>query len=208
MSTLGDVAKPSSDERKATILGAVVDAIIEVGLTEMTVADVARRAEVSTALVHYHFSSKADLIVAALQAASIDDKELREAVAAGSGTALDRLERVLCGSLPENVDDASWLLWIETWGETRRAPMIGEVMADLDAHEHVAILELLTEGVEAGEFSCPDPGSVAARLTALRDGLAIQHTLFGADHTADEFAELLRGAIRNNLGLDRLVSRT
>jgi AcrR family transcriptional regulator len=195
------VVKPSSAERKANILDAVVRVIIDVGLTEMTVADVARSAGVSTALVHYHFDSKAALIAAALTAASTEDKEQRDATAAAPGRAVERLENVLCGSLPGNADDASWLLWIESWGEARRSPMIGEVMADLDAHEHAAILALLDEGVRAGEFSCPDPASVSARLTALRDGLAIQHTLFGADHTADEFAELLRGALRNNLGI-------
>lgn len=205
MSTLTTVAKPRSAERKATILEAVVGVIIDVGLTEMTVADVARRAGVSTALVHYHFESKAALIAAALEAASAEDRLQREAVAAGAGSVLERLEGVLCGTLPGDADDASWLLWIESWGEVRRAPMIGRVMADHDAHEFTAILALLDAGVRSGEFSCADPVSVAARITALRDGLAIQHTLFGADHTAEEFAALLRDSIRNNLGVDRLA---
>jgi AcrR family transcriptional regulator len=202
VSTLSDVAKPSSDERKASILTAVVASIIDVGLTAMTVADVAKRAEVSTALVHYHFSSKAELIVAALRSASIDDKASREAAVIAPGTAVTRLHNVLCGSLPASADDASWLLWIESWGETRRAPLISEVMADLDGHELTAILQLLEAGIAAGEFSCVDPHGVAAQLTALRDGLAIRHTLFGGDHTADEFVALLRSAIRSNLGLD------
>jgi AcrR family transcriptional regulator len=199
LSTLPIVAKPRSAERKEKILEAVVAVIIDVGLTEMTVADVARRAGVSTALVHYHFESKAALIVAALQAASIEDKVRREVAAKAPGTAVSRLESVLCGSLPDGPDDASWLLWIESWGEARRSPMIGNVMADLDAHELASILNLIADGVRAGEFDCADPPSVAARLTALRDGLAIQHTLFGADHSAEQFANLLRGAIRNNL---------
>ena len=194
----------ASDQRRTEILDAVVGVIIDVGLTEMTVADVASRAGVSTALVHYHFDSKATLIAAALEAASAEDRLLRESVASGPGNVLDRLQDMLCGTLPGDADDASWLLWIESWGEVRRAPMIGAVMADHDAHEFTAILALLDEGVRSGEFSCDDPASVAARLTALRDGLAIQHTLFGADHTAEEFDALLRGSIRNNLGLGRL----
>jgi AcrR family transcriptional regulator len=206
VSTLARVSRPTSDQRKAAILDSVVQVIIDVGLTSMTVADVARRAGVSTSLVHYHFSSKAELILAALQVASLDDKEFRDEVASGPKTPLERLETMLCGTLPVDADDASWLLWIESWGETRRAPKIGEVMADLDMHERSAIRKLLAEGVAVGEFTCPDPESVAARLTALRDGLAIQYTLFGAEHTADESADLLRGAIRNNLGLGELAT--
>ena len=56
--------RPNVDQRKTAILDAAVQVIIEVGFTEMTVADVAKVAGVSTALVHYHFSSKADLITA------------------------------------------------------------------------------------------------------------------------------------------------
>ena len=88
------------------ILDAAVQVIIEVGFTEMTVADVAKVAGVSTALVHYHFSSKVDLITAALGVACDDDKELRDSVANGPGSAVHRLDRVLCGSLPSDPSDA------------------------------------------------------------------------------------------------------
>jgi hypothetical protein len=73
-------------------------------------------------------------------------------------------------------------------------------MADLDVHEAEVILRLVDEGVDAGHFTCPDPHGTAARLTALRDGLAIQQTLFGGHHSQDEFADLLRDAIRHELG--------
>ena len=59
--------RPNVDQRKSEILEAAVQVIIEVGFTEMTVADVAKVAGVSTALVHYHFSSKVDLITAAVR---------------------------------------------------------------------------------------------------------------------------------------------
>ena len=82
--------RPSSDQRRHDILEAVVRVIIDVGYTEMTVADVARQAGVSNALVHYHFSSKAELIEAALRVASDDDKEFRDAIVEGPGSAASR----------------------------------------------------------------------------------------------------------------------
>ena len=96
--------RPKVDQRKSEILDAAVQVIIEVGFTEMTVADVAKVAGVSTALVHYHFSSKVELITAALGVACDDDKELRDSVADGPGSAVHRLDRVLCGSLPADSD--------------------------------------------------------------------------------------------------------
>jgi AcrR family transcriptional regulator len=193
------MARPTSDERKSIILDAVVDIIIEVGFTQMTVADVAKRAEVSTSLVHYHFSSKADLITAALRVASDEDKQLLDSSAAAPGSALERLDRVLCRSLPQDPNDPTWLLWIETWGETRRVPSIRDVMTDLNMHEHEIVVSLIEAGLAGGEFDCDDPSGVARQLSALRDGLAIQQTLFESEDDVRDSASLLREAIRNSL---------
>ncbi len=194
--------RPGSETRRSAILDAVVRVIIDVGYTDMTVADVAQRAGVSTALVHYHFASKAALISAALRVASDEDKQLREAIASEDAPAVDRLDRILCGSLPDDAsDDASWLLWIETWGETRRSNEIREVMADLNDHERTTILRLLTDGEAAGEFECSDHRGAAARLMALRDGLAIEHTLFDLDRTTDDMVRQIRAALAYDLGL-------
>ena len=195
--------RPNVDQRKSEILDAAVQVIIDVGFTEMTVADVAKVAGVSTALVHYHFSSKVDLITAAVRVACDDDKELRNSVAGGPGSVVHRLDRVLCGSLPSDASDGSWLLWIETWGETRRLPSLRESMAALTEHEIEVIHELFAEGAARGEFLCADPARAAARLSALRDGLAIQQTLFGGGLSPEEFVDEFRGGICNELGLSR-----
>ena len=190
----------AGDQRREQILDAVLRVIIDVGFTEMTVADVARVAGVSNALVHYHFSSKPELIAAALRAASNDDKAFRDDIVGAGGTATSRLDAMLCRSLPLHSTDASWLLWIETWGETRRDAQIRSVMTDLNAHERDAIVRLLEEGERLGEFTCAAPADTAARLTALRDGLAIDRTLFD-EHPTDKLVEQMRSAITYNLGL-------
>lgn len=165
----------------------------------MTVGDVAKRAGVSTSLVHYHFSSKADLIAAALRVASDEDKARREAVAAAQEPALARIENLLCGSLPEGPNDASWLLWIESWGETRRSAAILEVMMDLDSHEAKILRSLVEEGIRAHEFACADPNAAIQRLSAMREGLAVRQTLFDTESSGQHSAELLGEAIRLNL---------
>lgn len=203
----------TATDRRSEILDAVVGVIIDIGFTEMTVADVARRANVSTALVHYHFSSKDALIAAALRAASDDDKEFRDALATGPGTAVRRLVLVLTKSLPD-ATDPSWILWIETWGETRRSDEIRAVMADLNVHERSTIVRLIDEGIAAGEFHVDDRAGVASRLTALRDGLAIERTLFGDDGDMsgdiDGVVGQVREAIRYNLQIapDRFAELT
>ncbi len=191
----------ASDQRRSEILDAVVRVIIDIGFTDMTVADVAKAAGVSNALVHYHFTSKPELIEAALQAASLDDRSFREAIATGPGSATSRLDGILCDSLPNDAADGSWLLWVETWGETRRNPGIRSVMSALDAHEVDTILQLIAEGQAAGEFECADAHDTATRLTALRDGLAVDRTLFHEDVPAQQIRTQLQRSLQRNLGL-------
>ena len=76
-------------------------------------------------------------------------------------------------------------------------------MSELDAHEAETVVQLIRVGNDAGEFDCPDPVAAAARLTALRDGLAIDRTLFHPATTSEQLSDQMRGAIRNNLGLSR-----
>ena len=81
----------------------------------------------------------------------------------GPGRVVHRLDRVLCGSLPSDPSDGSWLLWIETWGETRRLPTLREAMAELTEHEIDVIHRLFAEGATAGEFVVRRPGAARRR---------------------------------------------
>lgn len=193
--------RTEATSRREHILAAVVQTIIEIGYTDMTVGDVARRAGISTSLVHYHFESKSALIVAALRAALDDDTSWRSAIASGQGGSAARLEQLLCGSLPGHPEgDASWVLWIETWGEARRNADIKSLMTEQIEHERRIVVELLVGGAAAGEFSCPDPVAAAARLMALRDGLAVEHTLFEEAAPASDMVTRLRVALAAELG--------
>ena len=70
------MTEPAPD-RKHTILDAACSVIAQAGAARLRVADVAREAGVSTALVHYYFPSRADVIEQAF--AHADD--LADAVA-------------------------------------------------------------------------------------------------------------------------------
>ena len=171
-------------------------------MAEQQVGHVARRAGVSTSLVHYHFSSKAELITAALRSASEADGEYRRAIANRPGTALSRIDALLCGSMPERDDNTSWLLWIETWSETRRNRELRDVMAELDADEFALLHELVITGIEDGEFSGVDHEAATARLLAVRDGLATVQTLFDTAIDPGEYAQRLVGAICLEFGIE------
>ena len=78
---------------KDLIAEAACDVVLRSGIAALTVADVGRRAGVSSALVHYHFNTKRELLAAAAARLSARRAEARlAALASASGLAsLDAL---------------------------------------------------------------------------------------------------------------------
>src|SRR5689334_25181997 len=90
--------------RKHLILDAACRAIAATGAAAMRVSDVAREAGVSTALVHYYFPSRAEVIVEAFAhaddlAAAVAEEHLAQ-LATGRGQA-DRMDVTWAGASTE-----------------------------------------------------------------------------------------------------------
>jgi len=165
------------DERRAQILEATQEVALERGLAHLRVADVAAHLGISSGLVHYHFSSKDELLVEMLrQMAATDVARLRETMAA-SGDPVDRLDRVLREYLPTARRDESWALWIDWWDEALRSEALATISSEFDTAWVAILEELIESGVEDGVYDCKDPHGAAWRLSALLDGLAIQVVL-------------------------------
>src|SRR5688572_16741692 len=96
------------------------------------VADIAEAVNVSGGLIHYHFATKDELMAEMLRATS--DGEIRhlDTIVSGPGTAIERLDRVLRHYIPRTRSDQSWILWIESWAAGLRAPVLREILAELE----------------------------------------------------------------------------
>ncbi|MFD1545671.1 TetR/AcrR family transcriptional regulator [Nonomuraea guangzhouensis] len=166
-----------ADQRRAELLEATRKVVLERGLAHTRIADIAKSINVSGGLIHYHFATKEELITAMLRATlDIEGARLAE-LAAGPGSAIDRLDRVLRYYIPESRSDQSWLLWIDAWNTALREPTVSEIMLDLESAWLAALTQVLAEGTESGEFSCADPAASAERIDAMLDGLIIRYTL-------------------------------
>lgn len=171
------MARLTALDRREEILRVTVAQIAERGVTAVRVADVATALGVSTALVFYHFRSKDRLVAAAFGYAAQRDLDRLAAVAGGRGTARERLVRALRLYHPSGSAAPGWRLWIDGWSAALREPELRRVCRRLDLRWRDTIADLITEGVKAGEFDCPDPESAAWRITALVDGLSVQTTV-------------------------------
>ncbi|MFI7336465.1 TetR/AcrR family transcriptional regulator [Streptomyces sp. NPDC050085] len=189
-------------ERREELLRAAIEQIEARGVAAVRIADVASALGVSNALVLYHFSTKEQLVSAAFTYAAEDDLARLRKLLGRRTTALKRLRAAVRWYAPTG-QAKGWRLWIEGWAVSLREPALRDVTRDLDRQWKAALAEVVTEGVAAGEFTCPDPTATALRLTALLDGLAVQMTAYEGGVSRARTQEWVDEALARELGLDR-----
>jgi AcrR family transcriptional regulator len=195
------VKKPTVAERRNEILETTCEVVIERGFAGTRIADVAKRLEVSSSLIHYHFDSKEQLLAEAFAHYANNDVAEMEGEIENAPTALGKLERVIQNYVPEGSDDVEWMLWIDGWGEALRNPMMKKISQQLDEQSTELLARIIRIGVESGEFTCPDPNAAAMRLTALVDGLAVQFAAHDGMMNRDQLIDHVRFAAGAEIGV-------
>jgi AcrR family transcriptional regulator len=193
------MARKAVAVRREEIVLAALDRVRARGIAGVRAADVAQALGVSTALVFYHFGTLEALIIEAFrQAAERNLAVLRDELAR-PGPAGERLRAVLALYGP-TAPTAGWHLWIEAGAAAMRDAELREVVQRLDLRWRDAVVSLITEGVAAGEFRCPDARGAAWRLTALLDGLAVQFVAREGTVTAGDCDRWVDQALAHELG--------
>jgi len=170
---------PSARDR---ILQAACELIAERGIGGARIAQIAKAAGVSTALVHYHFRTREALLAETLDYAFdvASAVHLRPAGENGDGgdtvgSAARRLADVVEQSLPTtDPGRREWQLWAELWLGAARDPSLRPIAAQMYARYRTWIATAVAEGMAAGEFARVDPAETADLAMALIDGLGLR----------------------------------
>jgi AcrR family transcriptional regulator len=167
-------------ERKAEMLRAALEVIVERGYADTRIADVAERTGTSPALVIYYFKTRDQLLTEAIRYfedswyAESQRRMGRIPTAAGQ---LAELVAMTClpGTDPE--PRSWWRLWLDLWALSPRNPGVAAVRAKSDERWRETIRSVVLAGQHAGEFASVDADDFAFTLSALLDGLAVQIAL-------------------------------
>jgi AcrR family transcriptional regulator len=198
----------STQKRRTQILEAAMEVIVERGLCETRIADVAERAGLSPALVVYYFGSKETLLTEAL--AYAEDLFYIEAFRELTGIegATERMVRLIdlaCPPVVRRESDEYWTLWVELWSRALRNDEAARKREALERRWRNTIAEVVREGQRSGEFGPCDPERFATYLSALMDGLALQ-VLFGDPAVDGELVnEMCLEAAAGELGFDTVA---
>ncbi|WP_084960400.1 TetR/AcrR family transcriptional regulator [Thermoactinospora rubra] len=194
-----------ADQRRAELLEATRRVVLEKGLANTRVADIAKAVNVSGGLIHYHFATKDELITAMLRATLDIEKAGLDSIVEGPGSASERLDRVLRSYIPESRSDQSWLLWLDAWNTALREPAVRQIVLQVETTWLAALERVIRDGVAAEEFACEDPAGAAERIDAMLDGLIIRYTLHPNVLSRAQLLRHARMAAAREVGVDPAV---
>lgn len=173
-------ATPSNEARRNEMLRAAAELICERGFGETRIADVAKRAKASSALVIYYFGTRERLLVDALRYSEQTFYDAAEKMLAEVHSARERLSLLVRWTcVPENAGDVpgAWGLWFDLWAQAFRHKEVKHDRAELDARWRSMIVDVVKSGQAAGEIGRLDARAFALTFSALLDGLSIQVAL-------------------------------
>ena len=187
-------------DRETGILEAACRVIAREGADGLRMGAVAREAGVSSALIHYYFATRSDLLVNAFEHADREADKAATRAIEGIPLAADRLARLLVVyAAADPVFREDWILWVEMWRGAIFDERLRPVVRSSNDQWVEEIAALIRGGRSDGSIgpAGDEAGVVATRLTALVDGLGLQVLTGIIDH--DRAGTLVRGAIAAEL---------
>ncbi|MFI5954467.1 TetR/AcrR family transcriptional regulator [Cryptosporangium sp. NPDC051539] len=165
----------STSDARERILQSSLELIARDGFDGVRLADIAKHAGVSTALLHYHFASRALLLTEALaHSLSAAERRLEHRTADARRTGADqRFADLIDFGLPLRTEDVlEWRLWAELEHRASGSPELARSLATLNDRLLRPLVAVVVAGLEDGTFTDGDPDDVATVALALLGGLA------------------------------------
>jgi TetR/AcrR family transcriptional repressor of bet genes len=166
--------RPSNtDQRRAQITGALVKVMAKRGYDGASIGDIARAARLTPGLVHYHFESKQEILLAAL-----DDLVTGHAsrLAARLESAGNEPAAQIAAfidfhlGLGADADPEALACWILLSGEALREPKVRIGFQEAIAATVDRLAEVIREGVARRVFTCSSVDAAASALVATIQG--------------------------------------
>ncbi|MFW5917997.1 MAG: TetR/AcrR family transcriptional regulator [Haloferacaceae archaeon] len=171
----------SGTDTREQLMRATYRVLAERGFANLTTQRVADEADCSQSLVHYHYDTKEDLVVTFLEWVLEQETEWLEGLADGS--AERRLRRFLDAQLSIPVDEEHArfnVAFVELATAAARNERYRAVLTAFSERQQATLVEIIRDGIEAGEFSEVPAESTARFLRYALQG-AVQ-----ADLTLDD----------------------
>lgn len=166
--------RPSnSPERRQQIMDALLQVMASKGYEGATIGEIARSIGLTPGLLHYHFHSKQEILLAAIEGLETRHlARLEQAVAEAPADPLARLTAFVDVHVGLNAyaSPSDLAFWVMLSGEALRQKEVRQGYAHLLERMHARLCTLLREGVDQGVFHSTDIAATATALIAVIEG--------------------------------------
>lgn len=170
-------AKPArTDSRQATLVQAAYDLIVERGLEGLRTRDIAARAGVNVATLHYYFPTKEALIGGVAEFLCTQFISVHAPPVAASGSpALDRLRQEFADTRHyHSVRPDMLMVMQELILRARRDEAVRAIVAPLTGYWRDGMARMIAAGMAEGVFRADlDPGAASTLLIASLSGVIL-----------------------------------
>ncbi|WP_300612043.1 TetR/AcrR family transcriptional regulator [Trebonia sp.] len=174
------------EERRQQILEATWHVIAVSGFRSLRLSDVAKRAGVSSGMIHYYFDTKRDLLKAAFERYYEHSMQRRQWVMETGKGPLELLKLIVESYVPvEDETMEGWHVWSELWVEGLQEPDLQQLNEDFYGQWRRLVAGIIRDGQDAGVIRDGSATELANMLIAMMDGLAIQVLLGSRSMTAE-----------------------
>jgi len=186
--------------RREQIVQATIRCLARDGASGLRMKSVAREAGVSQGILHYYFTNKRAILIAALETVMADLNRRLEKLLEGSHDVQARLRATVRGYL-ELVDENRlfWIVFVEFWGEMMHDQELMRFNAALYRQFRRSLGTLVLKGARTGVFRRVDPEEAGAVILAVIDGVSLQRTFDAKAFTPERAARFCEDAIARYL---------
>jgi AcrR family transcriptional regulator len=203
-------ATENNEARRIEMLRAAAELICERGFGDTRIADVAKRAGVSSALVIYYFGTRDRLLVDALRFSEESFYEAAEKMLAEVTPLRERLSLLIkwtCVPEADNEIPGAWGLWFDLWAQAFRHDEVRAGRVELDARWRRMIVDAIKSAEASDELDVEvDARLFALEFSALLDGLSIQVALDDPEVDSDLAYKLAMRFAERELNLPPVVT--
>jgi AcrR family transcriptional regulator len=199
----GPASTENGQRSRDRILSAALELITEAGIDQVRVAEIARRASMSSGQVMYYFTSKEHILLETLAWRDHEDIMRTRAALARVTGAWHQLERFVGFYLPASPADPAWILWIEAWARAPHNEQVSQFLEELLALWREDLAAIVAHGIEEGAFAPPAAiDDFTLRFAAMLDGLSILHLRQMHQPSRERLIELAMTTARAELARD------
>lgn len=159
--------------RRTQLIEATIDMIARRGFAQLTLADIAQAAKLSTGIVNFYFRSKEELLVATLRhLAASYERFLGDAVARAGEDPAEQFAAIIEADFDPRIASRKHVtVWYAFWGEARWRPEYLEVCVELSDRFFAQTRALCAAIATRGGYRDIDLDAVARGFNAMSDGL-------------------------------------